>query len=64
MDFDAFELCTKELQAKLTPMRERFQKLEEAQLEEGRNEKGKKNKKDEEKKKTKQEPYWFPEGKL
>lgn len=68
LNFDAFDLCTKELQAKLTPMRERFRKLEEAQLEESRNVKDKKLKKDkdkeEEKKETKQEPFWFPDGKF
>lgn len=54
------------MQAKLTPMREQFRKLEEAQLEESRNVKDKKLKKDkdkeEEKKETKQEPFWFPDG--
>nr|QBH73732.1 hypothetical protein [Aphelinus abdominalis] len=59
MNFDAFDLCTRELQTKLTPMRERFQKLEEAQLEEVRNVKDKKNKKKSENKETKQEPFWF-----
>lgn len=64
LNFDAFDLCTRELQIKLTPMREKFQKLEEAQLEESRSAKGKKNKKDVEKKETKTEPFWFQDGKL
>ncbi|XP_016840025.1 ubiquitin carboxyl-terminal hydrolase 14 isoform X2 [Nasonia vitripennis] len=59
LDFDAFDLCTRELQIKLSPMREKFQKLEEAQLEEQRNARDKKNKKKAEKKETKQEPFWF-----
>ncbi|CAG2063203.1 unnamed protein product, partial [Timema podura] len=34
LEFDAFELCTPELQKKLTPMRSRFKELEDKQLEE------------------------------
>lgn len=45
-------------------MREKFQKLEEAQLEESRKEKGKKDKKAVETKETKKEPFCFPDGKL
>jgi len=33
MDFDAFELCTPELQQKLVPMREKFKEIEDAKLE-------------------------------
>ncbi|CAB0039908.1 unnamed protein product [Trichogramma brassicae] len=60
LSFDAFELCSKELQNKLTPMRERFRKMEEAQLQEVQL-KGKKKMKDEKKKETKKEPFSFPE---
>lgn len=65
LDFDAFELCSKELQAKLTPMREKFHKLEEAQLEESRNTKEKKiEKKETDEKNVKKEPFSFPDGEL
>lgn len=64
MEFDAFELCTTELQEKLTPMRARFKELEDAQLEETLKQKNvEKVKKDEEEKAKKVEPYWFPDGK-
>lgn len=33
MEFDAFELCSPELQAKLTPVREKFKEVEDARLE-------------------------------
>ncbi|XP_014245070.1 ubiquitin carboxyl-terminal hydrolase 14 [Cimex lectularius] len=33
IDFDAFDLCTPELQAKLTPMRERFKEQEDKEVE-------------------------------
>lgn len=36
IDFDAFELCSSELQEKLTPMRSRFKEIEDAALEEGK----------------------------
>lgn len=64
MEFDAFELCTSELQEKLTPMRLRFKELEDAQLEETLKHKNaeKSKKEEEEKPKTKIEPYWFPNG--
>jgi hypothetical protein len=44
-------------------MREKFQKLEEAELE-FRNTKDKKDKKESKKKETKEEPFWFPDGKF
>lgn len=65
LEFDAFELCTSELQEKLTPMRSRFKELEDAQLEETLKHKNddKSKKEEKEKPKTKSEPYWFPNGK-
>lgn len=62
MEFDAFELCTAELQEKLTPMRSRFKELEDAQLEDALKHKKDEKKKDEEKIAKKVEPYWFPDG--
>lgn len=63
MEFDAFELCTSELQEKLTPMRLRFKELEDAQIEETLKHKKQEKPKEEAKKcKTKAEPYWFPDG--
>ncbi|XP_014208980.1 ubiquitin carboxyl-terminal hydrolase 14 [Copidosoma floridanum] len=61
LNFDAFNLCTKELQSKLTPMREKFLKLEEAQLKQIRSKKKMEKKEEEEKKETKKEPFWFPD---
>lgn len=58
--FDAYELCTGELQSKLTPMREKFQIHEDRLVEQSRNFKDKKEKNDS-KKKMKQEPFWFPD---
>lgn len=67
MEFDAFELCTTELQEKLAPMRTKFKALEDAQVEESlKNKKHDVNKKENEKVKkaeTKTEPYWFSDGK-
>lgn len=34
LDLDVFELCTEELQGKLTPMREKFKILEDKKVEE------------------------------
>lgn len=59
LDFDAFELCSDELQQKLLPMREKFKELEDKQVEEARNVKDKKNKGDVEEIKTKKEPFSF-----
>ncbi|XP_031828252.1 ubiquitin specific protease 14 [Nomia melanderi] len=58
LEFDAFELCTNELQTKLTPMREKFKEYEDTLLEESRNAKDKKDKEDN-KKQMKQESFWF-----
>lgn len=63
MDFDAFELCSSDLQNKLIPMREKFKELEDSQLEESRKVKSKKDKDDEVKPKVRQEPFWFEDGK-
>lgn len=64
LEYDAFELCTAELQSKLTPMRERFKQLEDSQMEPSFKNKNAKDKKDlEPKKNVKQEPYWFEDGK-
>lgn len=69
LEFDAFELCTAELQEKLAPMRAKFKELEDAQVQESlRNKKddivaNTKNKNEKsEKKETRAEPYWFPGG--
>lgn len=63
IDFDAFELCTPELQEKLTPMRSKFKEVEDAKLENALKNKDKPknfNKKDgEDKEKVKREPYCF-----
>ncbi|XP_015598683.1 ubiquitin carboxyl-terminal hydrolase 14 [Cephus cinctus] len=62
LEFDAFELCTSELQNKLAPMREKFKELEDSQVEESRSVKEKKDKGDGNKNKNvKQEPFWFPD---
>ncbi|XP_062549049.1 ubiquitin carboxyl-terminal hydrolase 14 [Armigeres subalbatus] len=60
IDFDAFELCTPELQGKLSPMRAKFKEAEDAELE--RNLKGKNKSKaqlESEKPKTVAQPYCF-----
>ncbi|CAK9829309.1 Ubiquitin carboxyl-terminal hydrolase 14 [Anthophora retusa] len=59
LEFDAFELCSSELQNKLTPMREKFKEHEDRLLEESRNIKDKRDKTENNKKKLKQEPFWF-----
>ncbi|XP_043277672.1 ubiquitin carboxyl-terminal hydrolase 14 [Venturia canescens] len=65
MEFDAFDLCTNELQQKLTPMREKFKALEDSQVEESldnlkdQRAKDKAAKENEKKKNVKQEPFWF-----
>lgn len=61
LEFDAFELCSTELQSKLTPMRDRFKEYEDSLLEESRNVKDKKDMGDVVKKNLKNEPYWFPD---
>ncbi|CAH1989720.1 unnamed protein product [Acanthoscelides obtectus] len=60
LDFDAFDLCTSELQEKLAPMRAKFKELEDNQIEQAaklkENNKGDGKSKDEKKKYA---PYWF-----
>lgn len=63
LEFDAFELCSPELQQKLVPVREKFKELEDKQVEEARNIKDKRNKGDGTEKKTKPEPFCFENGK-
>lgn len=65
IDFDAFELCSTELQEKLVPMRARFKEMDDAALEKHAKSKdlpkrSKDSKEDEEK--LKAEPYWFEDG--
>lgn len=62
LEFDAFELCSPELQNKLAPMREKFKEYEDTLVEESCNAKAK-DKEDSIKKKIKQEPFWFKNGK-
>lgn len=61
IDFDAFDLCGKDLQDKLTPMRSRFKALEDAAVVEADKIKMKGEKAVE--KKTKAQPYSFEDGK-
>jgi ubiquitin carboxyl-terminal hydrolase 14 len=61
LEFDAFELCSPELQNKLAPMREKFKEYEDSLVEKSCNAKPKKDKGDSTKKK-KQEPFWFKNG--
>lgn len=62
LEFDAFELCSPELQNKLIPMREKFKEYEDTLVEESCNAKAK-DKGDSIKKIIKQEPFWFKNGK-
>ncbi|XP_017792063.1 PREDICTED: ubiquitin carboxyl-terminal hydrolase 14 [Habropoda laboriosa] len=59
LELDAFELCSSELQSKLTPMREKFKEYEDRLVEESRNMKDKRDKTENNKKKFKQEPFYF-----
>lgn len=61
LDFDAFELCTSELQEKLAPMRSRFKEIEDLAVENASKDKDKKSKGDGNKGKEniKTEQYWF-----
>lgn len=60
LDFDAFELCSLELQQKLTPMRSKFKVIEDERVEEAQHPKNDKNKGDGTvKQKTKEQQYWF-----
>jgi len=61
IDFDAFELCSPELQQKLIPMRTRFKEQEDKELEELSNLKKVGPIGDRKKKEGKKEPYWFPD---
>lgn len=45
-------------------MRDRFKELEDSLLEESRTVKDKKDKGDAVKKNVKEEPFWFPDGKI
>lgn len=58
VDFDAFELCTTELQQKLTPMRLKFKELEDSKMFEPNKAKGK-VKEEIKDLKTRAEPYSF-----
>ncbi|XP_046999620.1 ubiquitin carboxyl-terminal hydrolase 14 [Schistocerca americana] len=58
LDFDAFELCTPELQQKLTPMRSKFKEYEDKRVEESQADKTDKGG-DGEKAKMKAVPFWF-----
>lgn len=62
LEFDAFELCSSELQNKLIPMREKFKEYEDNLVEESCNAKTK-DKGDSAKKEMKKEPFWFKDGK-
>ncbi|GBN07618.1 Ubiquitin carboxyl-terminal hydrolase 14 [Araneus ventricosus] len=60
LDLDMFEMCTEELQAKLTPMREKFKIIEDKKVEEAQKAKlvpQEPPQKSDKKKKT--YPYWF-----
>ncbi|KAF7995458.1 hypothetical protein HCN44_006565 [Aphidius gifuensis] len=59
LDFDAYELCTPELQNKLTPMRDRFKAIEDKKVEDALNIKDKKPKGEETEIAVKKEPFWF-----
>lgn len=61
LEFDAFELCSPELQNKLIPMREKFKEYEDLIMEESCNATTKKDE-DNIKKKMKQESFWFKNG--
>lgn len=62
LEFDAFELCSSELQNKLIPMREKFKEYEDSLVEESCNAKTT-DKGDSAKKEMKKEPFWFKDGK-
>ncbi|KAK5647304.1 hypothetical protein RI129_002196 [Pyrocoelia pectoralis] len=59
LDFDAYELCSPELQDKLTPMRLKFKELEDAQVEAATKGKPKDVEDGKSKEKGKVLPYWF-----
>ncbi|KAJ8925778.1 hypothetical protein NQ315_009628 [Exocentrus adspersus] len=60
LDFDAYDLCSSELQEKLAPMRAKFKEWEDAQVELAAKNKDKNNSKgDNSVKEKKYAPYWF-----
>lgn len=59
LDFDAYELCSSELQDKLTPMRLKFKELEDAQVEAAAKGQVKSKGDGKTKEKGKVLPYWF-----
>ncbi|CAD6238673.1 GSCOCG00008513001-RA-CDS [Cotesia congregata] len=59
MEFDAFELCSPELQKKLIPMRDKFKELEDKKVEEAQKLTDKKPKVDEPEKAVKTLPFCF-----
>lgn len=63
MEFDAYELCTPELQSKLMPMRDKFKAIEDKKVEDSLNIKDKKINDNKIDKKVKQEPFSFDNGK-
>lgn len=62
LNFDAFELCTPELQEKLAPMRLRFKEQEDAQVETSKDKAQSRG--DGKNKEKKMEKYWLDDGKL
>lgn len=64
IDFDAFDLCTPDLQQKMVPMRSKFKEVEDALvLLKENSKKPSKNEKPEKPKKTRKEAYCFEDGK-
>lgn len=61
MDFDAFDLCTPELQEKLAPMRAKFKEFEDAQVDVA-NDRNKSRGDGKPKENKKFAPYWFEDG--
>lgn len=61
LEFDAFELCSPELQNKLIPMREKFKEYEDSLLEESCSAKNK-DKGENAGKRMKSESFWFKNG--
>lgn len=61
IDFDAYDLCTPQLQEKLTPMRARFKAVEDAHLDEMTKKDATTPLKSGEKRKTRKEPFSFPD---
>ncbi|XP_034938958.1 ubiquitin carboxyl-terminal hydrolase 14 [Chelonus insularis] len=59
MEFDAFDLCSPELQKKLMPMREKFKEMEDKKVAEAQNLADKKATSDALEKAVKREPFWF-----